>query len=113
MPINAATPSPSADRTSVRAVLNGKSAAPPHWTRWYEAFDVIVYPPYLKRTLRVALIIGSILFAVNHLDEVIAGHATRLTWLKGIATCCVPFCVSNFGVLIATRRLPNSHSEDR
>lgn len=113
MPIDAATPSQSGDRTSVCAVSNGKTATPPRWSRWYEAFDVVVFPPYIKRTLRVSLIVGSILFAVNHLDEVVAGHATRLTWLKGIATCCVPFCVSNLGVLIATRRLPNSNSDGR
>jgi len=76
----------------------------PTWSRWYEVFRVVGYPPYLRRTVRIALIVGSILFSINHLDEVVSGRATAVTWIKGAVTCCVPFCVSNLGVLIASRR---------
>lgn len=77
---------------------------PPSWSRWYEVFRVVAYPTYLKRTARIALIVGSILFAINHLDEVIAGRATAVTWIKGAVTCLVPFCVANLGVLVASHR---------
>src|SRR5271166_6247409 len=80
------------------------SVEPPTWSRWHEAFRVVGYPPYLKRTVRIALIVGSILFTINHLDEVIAGRATTVTWLKGIITLFVPFIVANLGVLVASRR---------
>jgi hypothetical protein len=76
----------------------------PLWTKWHEAFRVIAYPPYLKRTIRIALIFGSLLFAINHLDEVILGHATSAVWIKGALTFLVPFSVSNLGVLVASRR---------
>jgi hypothetical protein len=76
----------------------------PIWTKWHEAFRVIAYPPYLKRTARIALIFGSLLFAINHLDEVVLGHATAAVWIKGALTFLVPFCVSNLGVLVASRR---------
>lgn len=78
----------------------------PVWTKWHEAFRVIAYPPYLKRTIRIALIFGSILFAINHLDEVVLGHATAAVWIKGALTFLVPFSVSNLGVLVASRRRP-------
>jgi hypothetical protein len=76
----------------------------PVWTKWHEAFRVIAYPPYLKRTARIALIFGSLLFVINHLDEVVLGHATAAVWIKGALTFLVPFCVSNLGVLVASRR---------
>ena len=78
----------------------------PIWTKWHEAFRVIAYPPYLNRTARIALIFGSLLFAINHLDEVVLGRATASVWIKGALTFLVPFCVSNLGVLVASRRPP-------
>lgn len=80
----------------------GRETAPT-WTKWYEVFRVIGYPPYLKRTVQIALVIGSILFAINHLDEVVQGRATRAMWIKGAVTFLAPFCVSNLGVLVASR----------
>jgi hypothetical protein len=84
----------------------------PVWSKWHEAFRVIAYPAYLKRTVRIALIFGSILFAINHLDEVILGHASAAVWLKGALTYLVPFSVSNLGVLVASRRRPEGTTED-
>ena len=51
-----------------------------------------------------ALCVGTILFAINHLDEVWTGRATLATWIKGAVTYLVPFAVSNIGLLIGSRR---------
>lgn len=59
---------------------------------------------HLGRTLRIALIVGTILFAINQLDVVLSGRATPLVWLKIGVTYLVPFVVSNVGVLIGARR---------
>ena len=48
--------------------------------------------------------VGSILFCINQLDVVLRGDATTAVWLKGGLTYLVPFCVSNAGVLVATKR---------
>jgi hypothetical protein len=48
--------------------------------------------------------VGSLLFAINHLDTVVRGDATPMLWLKGALTYVVPFCTSNLGVLVASRR---------
>ena len=84
----------------------------PVWSKWHEAFRVIAYPAYLKRTVRIALIFGSILFAINHLDEVLLGHANASVWVKGALTYLVPFSVSNLGVLVASRRRPERPGDE-
>ena len=76
----------------------------PTWATWREALRVVVWWPHLSKTVGVALVVGTILFAINHLDEVLRGEATWRTWAKGAVTYLVPFTVSNIGVLIATRR---------
>ena len=80
---------------------------PPTWAKWHETFRVVFYPPFLKKTVQIALAVGTVLFVINHLDEVIQGRATRAVWIKGAITFLVPFCVSNLGVLVASRRRSN------
>lgn len=75
----------------------------PMWESWRQIPRVVVHPPFLKKTIRIALLVGAILFGINHFDEVLAGTAKPLTYWKGLATCLVPFCVSNYGILVATR----------
>jgi hypothetical protein len=65
---------------------------------------VVLYPRYLRRTVAIAIVVGTLLFAINQLDVVIRGDATTLVWLKSVLTYLVPFCVSNAGVLVASRR---------
>ncbi len=57
----------------------------------------------LRRTVTVALLVGTVLFAINQLDIVIAGRATPGTWLKIALTYLVPFCVANYGLLVGVR----------
>jgi hypothetical protein len=85
-------------------MLSLVETAPPMWSTWREALVVIAYRPHLVRTLRIAAIVGTILFAINQLDVVLHGHATALVWFKVGLTYCVPFCVSNLGILVATNR---------
>jgi len=59
---------------------------------------------HLKRTIAVALVVGTILFCINQLDVVVRGQATVMVWLKSALTYLVPFCVSNYGIAVATHR---------
>jgi hypothetical protein len=79
-------------------------AAPPNWSTWGEAVRIVLYPRYLRRTVAIAIVVGTVLFAINQLDVVVNGDATTLVWLKSAVTYLVPFCVSNAGVLVASRR---------
>ena len=79
---------------------------PPTWDGWREALGVIAYRPHLRKTLLIALVVGTVLFCINQLDVVLRGNATTVTWIKGAITYLVPFVVSNLGVLVASRRAP-------
>ena len=57
----------------------------------------------LRRSLLVAVVVGSLLFAINQLDVVMRGDATAMVWVKGLLTFVVPFAVANYGILVATR----------
>lgn len=70
------------------------------WRTWPEAAGVVV--AHLARTALTALIVGTVLFAINHLDTVLAGRATTGTWIESGITYLVPFSVANIGVLLGT-----------
>lgn len=74
------------------------------WSGWREIPAVCFRPAHLKRTVAVALVVGTILFLINQFDVVITGHATATTWLKAAFTYLVPFAVANYGLLVANRR---------
>jgi hypothetical protein len=74
----------------------------PRWSRWREVPAVVCHVPYLRRTLGIAGVVGTVLFAINHLDEVLEGHATARIWAKIALTYLVPFCVSNYGLLVGS-----------
>ncbi len=81
------------------------SADPPTWSTWREAPAIVLHR--LRRTVTIALVVGTVLFCINQLDVVIRGDATTLVWLKAALTYVVPLIVSNLGVLTATRRSPD------
>jgi hypothetical protein len=56
------------------------------------------------RALGVALVVGTILFAINQLDAVLAGELTLVLIAKVALTYLVPYCVSTYSALQATRR---------
>ena len=79
------------------------SVEPPTWSTWPEAARVVLHPPHLRKTVTIALLVGTVLFGINQLDVVLRGDATTAVWLKSAVTYLVPFCVSNAGVLVASR----------
>ena len=68
---------------------------------------VVLYRPHLRKTLVIAALVGTVLFSINQLDVVLRGDATTAVWIKSGVTYLVPFCVSNAGVLVGTRRHDN------
>ena len=65
---------------------------------------MIGYRPHLWKTVLIALVVGTVLFCINQLDVVLRGDATTGVWVKSGLTYLVPFCVSNAGLLVASRR---------
>jgi hypothetical protein len=79
-------------------------APPVAWRGWREAIAVVLWPPHLKRTVITAVVVGTILFAINQLNVVIEGQGTVVVFVKAGATYLVPFAVANVGILIASHR---------
>jgi hypothetical protein len=80
------------------------SDAPPTWSAWSEVPRVVLHRPHLRKTIQIALVVGTVLFGINQLDVVWSGRANAVVWVKIALTYCVPFVVSNIGVLIGSRR---------
>ena|SRR6266540_989713 len=87
------------------------SCARPLTDRW--AFEVggavrclrctLRYGPLLRRSALTALVVGSILTAINQGGALIAGTASlSLLWQIPL-TYCVPFCVASWGALTNSR----------
>lgn len=57
----------------------------------------------LRRTCAIALMVGCVLTLINQGDVLIEGHATAGTGVKIVLNFCVPFVVSNLGVITGSR----------
>jgi hypothetical protein len=68
-----------------------------------EALRIVMRPEHLRRTVRIALVVGTILTLINQADVIAGGDATTVTWLKAGANYLVPFIVSNLGLLAGKR----------
>jgi len=66
----------------------------------------VFHRPHLRKTVTIALVVGTVLFSINQLDVVLRGDATAVVWIKSAITYLVPFCVSNAGLLVASRVEP-------
>ena len=60
-------------------------------------------PANLRKTLRIALVVGCVLTLINQGDVLLRGDATALTGVKIGLNFIVPFVVSNLGVLAGDR----------
>ncbi len=82
----------------------------PVWSRWQDIARVCLHPGHLRKTVAMALIAGTVLFFINQFDVVISGRATPLVSLKVGLTYLVPFCVSNYGIVVASHRRSLVHA---
>jgi len=77
------------------------------WRTWQQASAIVLAPRQLRRTVTLALIIGSVFVAMNQFSIILAGNADTIIWLKATMTYLTPLLVSNFGTLSATRAKSN------
>lgn len=78
----------------------------PTWQRLSDTPRCIVHRPNLARTVSTALVVGTVLFAINHLAAVLRGRAGTGTWVATGLSFVVPFIVANIGLLFASRQPP-------
>ena len=58
---------------------------------------VLLNPKFAPTALRVALIVGSVLFTINHGAALAQGKMTKTRWFSGLITYLVPYSVSIHG----------------
>ncbi len=63
----------------------------------------LVFPRVRDRAAQVALVVGTILFAINQLDVVLAGDLTPFVAAKIGLTFLVPYSVSTYSALAVNR----------
>ncbi len=56
-------------------------------------------PEHLRRTGRIALVVGVVLTLINQSGVLFGGHPTTITWVRCGLNFVVPFVVSNLGLL--------------
>lgn len=64
-----------------------------------EALRICLRPEHLRRTVRIALVVGTIMTIVNQADVILGGEATTGTWIKTVLNYCAPVLVSSLGLL--------------
>ncbi|MCI4354931.1 MAG: nitrate/nitrite transporter NrtS [Thermoplasmata archaeon] len=83
---------PPADRPAVLA-----------WRTYPEAVLLIVRGATARAGLKVALLVGTLLTAVNEGASIVGGHATAATWARLAVNYVVPYVVASAGYLTAFR----------
>jgi hypothetical protein len=68
-----------------------------------DALRVVLQREHLRRTLRIAVVVGLVLMVIDQLDVILGGETSALVWVKLALSFCVPFVVSNLGLLAGTR----------
>ena len=88
--------------------ISGETVPPrrvaPSWETPGEAVHVVFLRSTLTKTIRIALVVGTLLSLINQGTVVFGGRANAVTWVRVLANYLVPFCVSSIGFLSATRR---------
>lgn len=74
------------------------------WSTTREALVLMFSRSTMRRTTRIAAVVGTILSLINQGSVVFGGGATWVTWVRIGANYLVPFCVSSAGFLSATKR---------
>ena len=68
-------------------------------------------PAVVRRSLGVALVVGTLLVAINQGDRLIAGQGLDLA--KTLLTFLVPYCVATYGAVSALLAAPEGRQGER
>ena len=80
-------------------------ASPPQaWSTTGQALRIVFLRTTLRKTLKIAAVVGTLLSIINQGSVIAGGDATVATWVRVGLNYVVPFCVSSLGFLSATRQ---------
>ena len=84
-------------------VLKPTTSGGVSWGTPREGVVLCLSPRTLRKTLRIALIVGTLLSLINQGHVVAAGEASAVTWIRVLANYLIPWVVSSIGFLSASR----------
>ena len=61
-------------------------------------------PKLAPSAVRVALVVGSVLFTINHGSALAKGEMTKTRWLSGLITYLIPYSVNIHGQFTSSRK---------
>ena len=64
---------------------------------------LLLSPDIVARSLRISLVVGTILVLINHLDSIVAGAMNGVLAGKILLTYMVPYAVSSYSSYCALR----------
>jgi hypothetical protein len=80
-------------------------------TDWYEKsplFTVRLSTRIVKTAVKVAVVVGTILAAINHGDSIVGGTMESGDWLRVGLTYLVPYSVSRYSAVKVLQRAADS-----
>lgn len=83
--------------------MNTSGRVRPTWSRLGEIPGVCFDRGNLSQCIGAGALVGTVLFLINQADVVFSGQATVATWVKIGLSYLVPFLVSNYGIVVASR----------
>lgn len=60
-------------------------------------------PEIVRRSLRIASVVGTVLVAINYTDRLLADTLVAFDWVKMGVTYLVPYCVSTYAAVESVR----------
>ncbi len=66
--------------------------------------DIALRPDVLARSLRIALVVGTVLALINHGDRILSGSLDASALARIALTYLVPFVVATWSAVQALRR---------
>ena len=76
-----------------------------------EWLSLALEPTIVRRAIKYAIVVGTVLIAINHGDAILRGNLTVDRLFKMALTVVVPYCVStasSVGVIQQMRRIKTS-----
>ena len=70
----------------------------------------LVNPKYTPLAFRVAIVVGSILFLINHGTTLLQGKMTRQRWISAAITYFVPYMVNIHGQYMSSIKYKSRQS---
>ncbi|BAY40844.1 hypothetical protein NIES2111_52340 [Nostoc sp. NIES-2111] len=67
-------------------------------------FSSLTEPKFVPTAIKVALVVGSILFTINHAHALLKGNMSRDRWISAGLTYLVPYFVNIHGQYISLYR---------